>query len=200
MLIDVKNDFDIDVSFWELYPTLKAAGPSGELYKKDKTKNKSRSSKIMWCIALCFDRSSKYYKLPEEGSRDDGKVAMIFGDYLGDEKYRESNPDVYSKLRNFYLATQESRLERSLREAEEKMEERSRFLMETKYTMGVLCEKTGKYIGGTADLLDKMQSNTDKITTNVEKAIALVVKEQSTAKDGKQKGGAEASLSDQDMI
>ena len=110
------------------------------------------------------------------------------------------NTKKFEELKEFYMSSQISRLERTLIDAEEKMDERRIFLKATKYTMGSLCEKTGKYIGTTADLLDKMQSNTDKIYMNIEKAMKLVAAEQAATKDGIQKGGGEASLSDQEMI
>lgn len=198
MLVDVKRDFREDANFWETYPDLCIAGPVGQLYKSDKSRNKASSSKIMWCIALCYDRSSKWFHIPEDG--EDGKVEALFGDYFGDSKWREKNKKKFTELKEWWLKAQVSKLERALIDAEEKMEERRILIKETPYTMGDLDKASGKWIGNTIDILDKAQATTDKIYANIEKAMSLVAKEQSQAKDSKQKGGAEASLSDQEQI
>lgn len=198
MLVDIQRDFHEDSNFWELYPDLCVAGPVGKLYKGDKTRNKAGSSKIMWCIALCYDRGSKWFHIPEDG--EDGKIESLFGDYFGDSKWRDKNKKKFTELKEWWLKAQVSKLERALIDAEEKMEERRILIKETPYTMGDLDKSSGKWIGNTIEILDKAQATTDKIYANIEKAMSLVAQEQAQAKDGKQKGGAEASLSDQEQI
>jgi hypothetical protein len=198
MLVDIQRDFDIEVNFWEMYPDLKVAGPTGSLYKGDKTRNKAGSSKVMWCIALCYDRSSRWFNIQEDG--EDGKVETLFGDYVGDSKWRNKNKEKFEDLKEWWLKAQVSKLERALIDQEEKMEERRLLIKNTPYTMGKLDKVSGKWIGNTIEILDKAQATTDKIYANIEKAMSLVAQEQATTKDGKQKGGAEASLSDQEQI
>tara|TARA_R110002012_G_scaffold265653_2_gene449057 strand:- start:581 stop:1177 length:597 start_codon:yes stop_codon:yes gene_type:complete len=198
MLVDIQRDFHEDSNFWEMYPDLKVAGPSGKIYKADKSRNKANSSKVMWCIALCFDRGSKFFNLPEYG--EENKITMLFGDYLGKPNWRNDNKAKFEELKEWWLLAQVSKLERALIDAEDKMEERRILIKETPYTMGKLDKDSGKWIGNTIDILDKAQATTDKIMANIEKVKNLVIQEQAQAKEGKQKGGGESSLSDQEVI
>ena len=48
----ILEGFDTDVNFWKLHPQLKVPLPFASIYKEDKSKSKSKSSQIMWAIAL----------------------------------------------------------------------------------------------------------------------------------------------------
>lgn len=71
-LVDIWN---IEGSFWDSNPQLKVAFK--DIYSKDKSKNKSNSSQIMWAVALFIDPKSKFKDL-DEGYREE----LIKDDYL----------------------------------------------------------------------------------------------------------------------
>jgi hypothetical protein len=189
------NNFDVDTNFFEQFPEFKVAGPFKEVYASDKTRGKNRSSKIAWCIVLIWDSASKFYNLPEFG--EDGKVQMVFEDYLGDKKYYEENKSTVLEMKELYLKMQETPAMRYLRTLEEKMLERDNFLKNTEYTMGVIGER-GTWVGNTVDTVDKMLANTSKIYELLGKAKEAVDKESQL--DAVARGGAEESLSDKGNI
>lgn len=191
--MSIVNSFDITENFWENYPELKIAGPFKILYNSDKSRNKAVSSKLMWTIALIWDRGSKYYNLPEEGP--DGKVTLLFEDYYNDEQYYEKNRKKIDDLKDFYRKLQESSAERTLRGIEEKLQERDKFLKETEYTMGDPGERGFMY--GTVDTLDRMMANTKKLYDMWDEARKLVIQEK---EQGQTMGGGQESLSDSGEI
>ena len=187
-----KEMIDIDEVFWDQYPNFKAANPFKKLYTSDKSRNKQVSSVKMWCIALIYDRESPFYDLPEIG--EDNKIDLIINDY-GNPEWFKKNRAEFDELSRMYQKMQETKPMKSLRELEEKLEERDMFLKNTKYTMGMPNDK-GQLVGGTADTLEKMFANTLKILETVEKTRALVNNE----KDTSTKGDINESLSDKAEI
>lgn len=190
------DSFDDQANFWELYPQLKVAGPFKELYKKD-ARSKSKSSKLMWAVALAYDQNSKFYKLPEYG--EDNKFTVIGEDYMGDKEFFEKNNDTLEPIVAFYRKLTESPAMRALRAWEEKMEERAAFLKDTKYVLDSVefDEETGRAIKipGTAELLDKMLANNAKLFADYKNINERLIKENAEATA---KGGAQLSLSDTD--
>jgi len=51
----ITRNFETDENFWETNPAFKSIKVFNEFQKKDKSKNKSRSSQIMWAIAFLVD-------------------------------------------------------------------------------------------------------------------------------------------------
>lgn len=180
----------IEENIWYLHPSLKVAGAFKDLYKSDRSANKNSSSKLLWTIALIWDRDSKYYNLPEFG--EDSKIDLLFEDVYGDKNYYKKNKAKIDKLRRFYLKLQETTARRSLREIEEKLEQRSEFLRDTDYDIGIANER-GQWIGNTASMLDKMLADTKKIYDLYEQARKLVSDE---VEKGQAMGGGQESLSD----
>ena len=180
----------VEENIWDLYPSLKSVGLFKEAYKLDRSANKTRSSKLLWTIALIWDRDSKYYNLPEVG--EDSKVDLLFEDIYGDKNYYKKNKAKVEKLKRFYLKLQETTARRSLREIEEKLEQRSAFLRDTDYDIGVANER-GQWIGNTASMLDKMLADTKKIYDLYEQARKLVSDE---VEKGEAMGGGQESLTD----
>ena len=74
--------FDTDVNFWQLHPQLKVPLPFASIYKEDKSKAKSKSSQIMWAIALLVDPDSKFSNISFPTRKN-----MIAKDYLKDESF-----------------------------------------------------------------------------------------------------------------
>ena len=51
-MINVSKIFDIENNFWDQNPHMKILEPFSRLFKRDKSKNATNSSKEMWCIFL----------------------------------------------------------------------------------------------------------------------------------------------------
>lgn len=191
----IVETFQPETNFWHEHIQLAAAGPIKILYDEDSTKGKSHSSKLMWSIALIWDRSSKYYNLPEDGK--DGKIELVFTDFYGDVKYYYKNTEKIGRIKDYYRRLQETPAHRALREIEEKLEERSKFIKDTEYTLGIPSEK-GTWVGGTAQIIDAMLANSEKIYKLYESATKAVEQE---GTDGDiNKGGGVSSLSSDGRI
>ena len=184
---------DTSLNFWEVHPSLKAAGPFKEIWKKDRTRGKDRSSKIAWCIALIWDRKSDFYNLEIGGKYC--KLKLVFGDFFGDKNFYTKEKELVDDLRDFYIESTTTVAQRTLVGIEEKLKERDKFIRNTPYDMGEIGDR-GAYVGGTVDTLDKMMANTEKLYSLYDKARKIVDQEmqQSTM------GGAEQSLSDSGEI
>ena len=78
----ILEGFDTDVNFWKLHPQLKVPLPFASIYKEDKSKSKSKSSQIMWAIALLVDPDSKFSNISYPTRKD-----IIAKDHLKDEKF-----------------------------------------------------------------------------------------------------------------
>jgi hypothetical protein len=180
---------NVGESYWVAFPMANAAGPYKELHKVDKTKDKTRSSKIAWCIRLIWDRQSEYFNLEEHE-----KTELIFKDILGDVKYPVEHKELYGELRDFFVRTQTTVAKRTLSGIEDKLLERDKFIKATPYELGALTERG--YVGGTVDTLDKMMANTYKLYELYDKARVLVDQENQQSN----KGGVKTSLSDSGEI
>lgn len=68
-----------DKNFWEVHAEVKYVPVIDEFYKKDKSKNKESSSKVMWAVEMCENPETKYYKRP-------GKYEEMLKTFLKDVK------------------------------------------------------------------------------------------------------------------
>lgn len=186
--------FDYNTNFWDAYPEYSAAGVFKKLYKADKSKGKASSSRWMWAVVLINDIKSPYYNLPEEG--EDNKIDLISEDIMGDEKKIRTEIGKYEELKTFFLKTEDSKARRAFRAIEKSLDDRGKFLDDTKYDLGVPNEK-GYFVGGTAKLLDDMHKNTKSIFDQFFAIQADLEKEEETAKT---KGDEMNSLSDTNAI
>lgn len=183
----ILENYDSKANFWKVNPQLTAAGPFKPLYENDCSAGKVVSSKKMWCVSLAYDPGSKYFNMPEED-----KLDLLFTDIMGDTKFLKANRDIINELRDFYRKLLETPARRSLRGVEDKLNERDLFLKNTEYTLGEL-GNNGQWVGGTADLLDKMMANTVKMWDLYDKALKVVSDE---AQVGVAFGGGSISLTD----
>lgn len=179
------NLTNVSESYWVTYPMANAAGPYKTLFEKDKTKGKSFSSKLAWCIKLIWDRGSDYYNLEELE-----KTELVFGDVMGNKNYPVKNKVLVDELTAFYIRTQTTVAKRTLTGIEEKLLERDVFIKNTPYELGALTERG--YVGGTVDTLDKMMANTYKLYELYDKARVLVDQENQQSN----RGNVKTSLSD----
>ncbi len=188
----IVETFNPDVNFWTEHIQLAAVDPIKSIYKKDTSKDKIKSSKLMWCIALIWDRNSKFFNLPEDGV--DSKIELIFTDFYGDKNYYKNNKVEVDNLKAFYIKLQDTTAKRALREIEQKLLERTQFIHDTKYTLGE-CNERGSWVGNTATILDKMLADTKKVYDLYNDALKLVEKEDLEG-EGRVKGGGNISMTD----
>jgi hypothetical protein len=188
------QQFDTETNFWEMHPEFKAAGKSKEVYQKDRSKDKKKSSLLMWTIALIWDLQSKYYGMSEDG--EDNKIDLLFAEVYGDKEYYYKNQGEIFDLRLQYIKMQDSVAKRALRDINEKLDERAKFLKTLRYEFGDYNEK-GQLVGNTSTIIDKMLVDTKKIYDLLDQAQKVVDEENAAAET---KGGGQVSLGDRDEI
>jgi hypothetical protein len=154
--MSVLSNFSVDVNFWDLNPLMRVPDSFASLYKKDKSKSKGESSRIMWAIAMLVDTSehNKFSNLNEED-----RTLLIKTDYLGDENF---NFDLYKEQIDQYTCLHMSKLEAELRRQELKLEERAKFINDTEYNLEN-GEKLDKFLLNTSKLYDQIDVLKDKI-------------------------------------
>lgn len=88
--MSIVKTFDEHQNFWKVNPQFKIMGPFKRLHDEDKTKDKNKSSKIMWAIAFRLDPSDHniYRNLP-----DDDKMNYLKKDFLKDSKFQWEDYD-----------------------------------------------------------------------------------------------------------
>lgn len=148
--MDVLNNFDTHLDFWEVNPQLKV--PFKKLYS-----NKDiDSSSVMWSIALYIDPDSKF-----KNAADSMRKGLIEEDFFPDmdwEKYKDFI-ELYKKL---VL----SKKKQFLVEWEQKLEERSNFIASKPYD-------EENY-----EMLDKMMKDTEKMWSQYLKCLKDVEEEE----------------------
>jgi len=171
--------FDVDANIWEIEPQLKIPAVFAELYKNDKSKNKAHSSKIMWAIALLVDNSdfNKFRNLPIKEKKE-----FISEDYLQNPDF---NWEMYTPLIEEFKELTLSKLEKSLFIYEEKLDERTEFVKNTKYSLD------------NAAVLDKIISSTKPLFDLIGKLRDDILKEKSS---GETKGDMEESASERGIV
>ncbi len=202
------DSYDEKINFWEEFPEYKIH-PIFGIFKRINSdagllKN---SSKFMWLMVLCYDRKSSFYAQPEL-EKWEANAENFFGDKDFVIKLLDGKQD--KKVLLFqeslhlpvFIAEFEKTLDTpiglALRILEKKLAERTAFINITKYTMDWYeIMDSGKPVlrKGTADQLDRMFANTDKINSLILKAMENL---KSVAGVGIAKGGQKESLGDGD--
>jgi len=199
------DSFDKKVNFWEEFPDYKVHRAFGELWALNKKNNHlEESSRFMWALTLCYDRKSALFPQPEID-----KWELVSEDLFGDLNFFMGLHEdmqlctvmsfpVMSTLSTYireFEKTIDTPVGISLRMLEKKLSERTQFINDTKYNLDYYEEKGGKYTlkKGTADQLDRMFANTDKINSLIQKALEDLT---NTEGLGKMKGGQQESLGD----
>ena len=188
-------NYDTKANFWELYPDFTEMEPFKTLRGKDRTRGKTDSSTLMWCIVMIWDSDSIWYNLPETGK--DNKIDAVFEEKMDNSEYYYKHKALVDTLKEKYILIERTATERSLMAVERKLDERAVFLDSTPYMMPEPNER-GQMVGGTADTLDKMLANTKKLTELVREAKKDIEKQ--SIGEGRVKGGGKLSLSDRGMI
>ena len=123
----VIDNFDITANFWKIYPQFKIS--FGNLYSKDKSKDKTDSSKIMWAIALFADNSKTniYRNLSLQE-----RMNLIAEDYLKNSKFDWRSVDNEIEL---YKKLNLTKNQRNLLDIEDKLDQRTTVLKNTSYNI-----------------------------------------------------------------
>lgn len=182
-------------SFWDANPQFRAAGVFKEIYTKDKSPAKKKSSLMMWFVALCYDFKSKWKNMPEAE-----RLELIGEDFCGSPKYYEENKELIDRCAELYKSMQYTPAKRALDEWEQKMIERSLFIKNTKYSFDRFEEDDEgkiKKIAGNAKLLDEMMSNTEKLYKDLDRIKKAIQDEENS---NQTRGGRALSLSDSGEI
>jgi hypothetical protein len=172
------RNFNINDNFWECNPNFLAIKEFKKLYSDDKSKKKIDSSKIMWGVALAMD---KHDDNPLRNVNIVDKLAIVAEDYCDgfDEKK-------YGYLMSLYKKLCLSQIERSVYDLEQKLDERSKFLLQTPYDLD------------TAKELDALIANTKKIKDLYEDMVDSLEKD--SAGGGPTRGGRQESAGEKGLL
>ncbi len=92
-------------NFWDEYPELKIPDKFNELFSEDKSKDKNKSSRIMWALHLHSHPESKLYNLPE-------KEEVIARDFIKEKDFKwETYEDHLELYKNVVLTPAERALQ-----------------------------------------------------------------------------------------
>lgn len=168
MLSDILHDFDIDVDVWEAHSQLKII--LREEYEQE------MPSKVLWALILDTHPKSDFAELEPVERRN-----LISQDYLQDDKFTwEAYKDTIAKLKKTLL----TRVERLLKNWEDKLEERDAFIHHTPYN------------AETMDMLEKAMKETYKMWDNYDKVIKAFQKQE----EDTSLGGAQESLAERGLL
>ena len=198
------DSLDKKLNFWEEFPDYKIHPVLGDIWKLNRktVKQKKDTSNLMWVLSLCYDRKSSFFNQPE---LDKWEVTSL--EYLDDQNFMrnlvEGEPQDRITLPTgltgrLIISSFEDSIDTplgiNLRRLEAKLVERTDFIMKEPYTLdGFETSSNGRQIlkKGSADQLDKMFTNTEKISSLIQTAMATL-----KSSGDSNKGGGNASLSD----
>jgi len=173
MVADFKNNF------WKIYPELTIPEALNKYYTADKSKDKTKSSLVMWAIHMAEHPESKFYNNPD-------KLSILAKSFLKDVNFKwNSIKDIVSE----YKATALSPAERALQNWDEIIILRDNAIKDL-YRDAIKEKDTDELVK-----IDKMLSLTPKMFDDYKK-IKQSFEEEKTHK----KGTKIASLSDDDVI
>jgi len=179
----ITEPFKGDENFWELNPQFKII--LKDFYDKDKSVNKTKSSKIMWAFYFRDHPKSDFYYLND-------KDITIARDWLKNPRFNwETDIDVEKRFMDSIL----TQGEKSFVAWNETMKKRDLFMHDQDFSLDAF-DENGKLVKGTADQLDKMLANTSKLYQEYFKIKKEL--EQEEIKRGK--GNKPKSLSDSGEI
>lgn len=184
--------YDPEAIFWDLNPQWKSFGIIKDLYKKDRSARKNKSSMVMWVISGLEDPQSNYSGMPDDEDSRQGKYQSISADLMGDPTWWNKNKDTMQAYLDLYTNTLYTPALRSLRAWEAKLKERDRVFADTEYLIGIT-DANGKLVGSNVEILDKMFERTTKIWDQYFKIQELLEGE---GAGSNVKGGSMESLGD----
>jgi len=164
-------------NFWKYNPQFLAVKEFDDFYKKDKSKSKELSSRIMWAIAFFVHPASVFKNLDEAD-----KQHLIAKDYILDEKF---NWDSVSGLVDTFSLLVLTKSRKSLDAWERKLRERDYFIESTAYSLDTF-EDLDKAMKATHDMWKQYRAIRDQVLAEGDTVI--------------DKGGSKPSLSDEGKI
>lgn len=169
------------VNFWKINPQYKLLGLFANLHRRDTSKDKGYSSKIMWAILFFADmtKDNSFRNFPE-----DERKSLIKDEFMSGTKFNWKDNQ---NLVDFYIQTQTTQQKRSLMMLKRKMEEREAFLDKSKYTIT------------NAKELDSIIANTEKLFSLLNKLEESIRKEEETD-SGQVRGGRTESAGELKQI
>lgn len=194
--VSIVPPFDIRINFWDSNYQIGFMNPFKKLYVRDETKDKSISSKEMWCLWLMCDTSSenKMRRL-----NDSNKKEAILA-YCPEFDFED---DVIKECIEKYDAFLLTPAAKAFKEEEESLIKRAKFIKETEYTFdsvakdakGAIVYVAGKplTIKGTAKDLDGMRANTLKLYQQYDEVRKMFIEEENNIRIW---GGGTESLLD----
>lgn len=179
----ILDNFSETNNFWDFNPQFKII--LKEFYNKDKSKHKEESSKIMWAIFLLNHPKSEFYYLED-------KENLIAKNYLKNSKFKW---DDYKDITDIVLQNVLTQAEKSLVNWETTLKKRDEFIHAQEFTLDYYNDDD-KLVKGSADQLDKMLANTNKLYAEYFK----IVKEIREEELAKARGNKIKSMSDSGEI
>lgn len=172
------QSFEVKRNFWEENPQYLSVKECEDIYKKDKTKNKSKSSNLMWGICLYLHPKSIYsdVSLSKRGE-------IIEEDFLKNQELlpKTKNKALVEKCKILFL----SRNERVSKSWGDKLDERFELLDSIQMTLENMED------------IDKAMARTEKLWKTYQLCLKDLADE---AALGETKGGVEESLSEKGLI
>ena len=181
---------DTELNFWEANPNFKSIKLFRQFMLKDKSKKKDYSSRVMWAIALCYDKNIEN---TWKNMAIEEKKALLASDIIEKEDF---NWDDIAHLEFCYQDRVMSLPEKDLLLFEEKLHKRQKFMDNTEYSWDSLDEQ-GKKILGTAKQLDDMMANTKKLYDQLKQLQSEFIQSE---EEGHVRGGRTESASEQGLI
>jgi hypothetical protein len=152
-------------NFWEVNPQLVYMPPFSSLYSNDKSKNKEKSSKDMWCIFFMSDpdeEKNKFFRITEDKRLD--MLKEVFHPEF------DENDELILTCLNTYPHICLSSVERALKAEKEALAKRAKFLQEADYNYDTMKD------------LDNAYSKTSKIYENFEVIEERFMKQKNQAR------------------
>lgn len=173
-----------ETCFWDVFQYMKDIPIFKKIYKEDRSKDKNKSSKVMWYLALTKDIDSEFYSM-DDNERHEQLVDILELDvvqFLGSQQELDILLNAFEDLIDTVITA-------DIRSLERKLIERKKFIQSTKYTLDeMIYPDEGKpYLKkGTASQLDKMMVDTKKIHDEIRSLRAAARSEQTEQGKGGQ--------------
>lgn len=178
-MVDLLDSFDILQNFWEANPAFMAVKEFKKIYKKDKTRGKAYSSKVMWALSLLIHPKSKFANATYAD-----RLVLVNEDYL-EGKLTISPEKNHKELVDCYKKFAMTRTQRIARQWGDKLDERFELLESMVYTLE------------TAESLDQMMARTEKLWKQYQTCLKDLGDENAHSQV---QGGAVESLTEKDII
>ncbi len=187
---NITENFSPHNNFWDFNQQFKIVEPFKSFYNKDRTKDRKKSSDIMWGIALMYHPESDIYDMSDKEERVARDMLKFKKGFKWDE---------YQELIDAFIDMALTQAQKSLRNWELAMKDRDDFLATQKYHFGYI-ETTpdGVEIEHKSNVkeLDEMRGRTIKLYQDLMK----IQTEMSKELVARGKGSKIKSMTDEGLI